>query len=157
MLVLPRKAYTWKLANLDVPDLSTSDSMVSVGADSFSNAYIGDTYINVRLPILCVDKTGLADTLGVATPYQTTGGAWKDTWLGGYVGFTYPILGSSLTSLAVANSDCVQFFGTGYRMGEHHDGDTVHYSPTGWGFWGAVSSANLNCNIFERCWVYIND
>jgi len=42
--------------------------MASVQADAISNPYIGDTYINTALPILCVDKTGLADTLGVAAP-----------------------------------------------------------------------------------------
>jgi len=157
VFVPPRKALTWKMAKLDVPDLSTSDSMVSVRSDSFSNPYIGDTYISASLPILCVDKTGLADTQGVATPSQTPGGAWKDTWLGGYVGFTSPVVGSSMTSLAVANSYCVSAFGTGWRMGEFHDGDTAHYSPTGWGFWGAIHSANLNCNILQRCWVTISD
>lgn len=48
-----------------------------------------------------------------------------------------PVQGSSLTSRTVADDLCVQYYGTGWRIAEFHDGrygSSLEYSG-GWSFW----------------------
>nr|WSZ94754.1 hypothetical protein OH820_03045 [Streptomyces sp. NBC_00857] len=50
---------------------------------------------------------------------------------------TPPVQGSTLTGRAVADGLCVQYYGAGRRMAEHHDGRygaNLEYSG-GWSFW----------------------
>ena len=94
-------------------------------------------------------------------------------WSGGYVKETPPIVGSTVTSLAMANARCASEFGNGYRMAEFHDGKYVpgmtqdnYYGNTwpnsglqagGWSFYayGTLGASQFWTSIndqFANCW-----
>lgn len=112
------------------------------------NPYTGDTDCKLSRPILCIRKDGSASNGFVAANYNG--------WAAGNIGVTHPIAGTSLTSLAVANAYCVEEFGPGWQMAEHHDGG-------GWGFtaYGNLkdkySAASPGHTLADRFWVYVND
>jgi hypothetical protein len=150
-----KKAMTWSLLSSVSP--SASNAYALAGSDPVTNGYQGDTSINHLLPVLCINKNNPADP-GVdvlGSPAQTPGGAWTHTWSAGTVALTAPVLGTTLTSLTVANDLCAAQLGPGYRMAEFHDGDPGLWS--GWDFWGAVLDANLGPFQKTRFWVSIND
>jgi hypothetical protein len=148
-----KRAMTWSLLGSAV---ANSRAYALVGSDSVTNAYQGDTPISQALPVLCINKSGLANpgTGVIGSPVQTPGGAWRRTWSGGTLALTSPVTGTSLTALSVANSLCANQFGTGYRMAEFHDGDPNLWS--GWDFWGEARGANLTPFQNTRFWVFIN-
>ncbi len=111
--------------------------------------YVGDTACNLARPILCVKQDGSG----------SNGHVWNfyNGWAAGHVGITHPIIGTTMTSLAVANSQCVAEFGAGWRMASHHDGG-------GGGGWQWRAYGNLNTlyavqqpghTLNHRFWVYI--
>lgn len=113
------------------------------------NPYTGDTDCKLSRPLLCIRKDGSASNGFV--------GSFYNGWAAGNIGITHPTPGTSLTSLAVANSYCVKEFGAGWQMAEHHDGG---------GGWAWTAYGNLN-DVFtatrpshkltDRFWVYVND
>lgn len=109
---------------------------VLVGSDDFTNAYEGDTSCDVPLPVLCLNKTGLAVPPGVVPDFYAG-------WTGGEVKLTSPVPGYALYSRAAADGFCSAQFGPGYRMGEHHDGGG------GWAWWALGD--------LLRTWVAIDD
>ncbi|MDH6575824.1 hypothetical protein [Kitasatospora sp. MAP5-34] len=120
---------------------------VHVSYDSQTNGYQGDTPATASLPVLCLDITGSA------APSDITPGFYAG-WSKGWVGLTPSVSGTSLTSRAAADALCARSFGTGWRMGEHHDGwygPGLAYSG-GWSFW-----ANGAIPFGTRFWVAIND
>lgn len=123
--------WTWRSRTVDV-DL--------VGNDGTTNAYQGDTSCWASLPVLCLYKAGLAK------PSYITAVDYYRGWSGGYLALTRSYPGTSLTSRAAADNLCAATFGSGWVMGEHHDGG----GGWGWYAYGAVSTSS-------RFWVAIND
>lgn len=123
---------TWRV-------LERNGSYSHVGADSLTNAYTGDTNPTTSLPILCLNKDNRPPPPGITFDFY-------NGWAGGEVRLTAPVMGSSLTSRAVADNICASTFGGAYRMGEFHDGGG------GWSWWGqgVLSTAS-------RFWVAISD
>ena len=124
---------TWTL-------LGSNGSYSHVGIDSTSNPYQGDTNPATALPVLCLKQDGRAAPPGMSfDPYN-------NGWAKGEIRLTAPVQGLSLTSRAVADNLCASTFGSGFRMGEFHDGGG------GWTWWaqGVISGAS-------RFWVAIND
>ena len=103
------------------------------------NPYTGDTSCSTSLPILCFKSDGSPVPSGVTLDSS-------DGWKGGHISTTLPVLGSTLTSLAVANQICVDYFGTGYQIAE------FHHSLGAWS-WSAYGDVRTD----EHFWVYIND
>jgi hypothetical protein len=111
--------------------------------------YVGDTDCRETRRILCIRQDGSASNGFV--------GSFYNGWAAGNLGLTHGVVGSSLTSLAVADAACVAELGVGWRMAEHHDGG---------GGWAWTAYGNLN-DIFtsshpshtlkDRFWVHIND
>lgn len=100
-----------------------SGAGVKVGCYDNCDAYNGDRPLTDKLPILCI----IPGDSPVPAAYQAHSSAirpndWKFYmgWSGGKVGLTKPVLGTSLTSRAVANEICASTF-KGSRMAEHHD------------------------------------
>jgi hypothetical protein len=113
--------------------------------------YVGDTACNLARPILCLKPDGSG----------SNGHVWSfyNGWAAGNLGITHPIVGSTMTSLAVANAQCVAEFGAGWRMASHHDGNLG-------GGWQWRAYGNLNTlyavqqpghTLNHRFWVYINE
>lgn len=111
--------------------------------------YVGDTACNLARPILCLKQDGSG----------SNGHVWNfyNGWAKGNIGITHPIIGQTLTSLAVADAQCVAEFGAGWRMASHHDGDFG-------GGWQWRAYGNLNTlyavqqpghTLDHRFWVYI--
>lgn len=142
-------AMTWIIANHKHSE-DNQHHYALVASDQTTNPYTGDTPISEDLPILCIKKAELVKPTFI-NPTQTPGGAWRQTWSGGYIGFTDPISGKELTSLSIANQICSNKFGDGYRMAEFHDGDPSLWA--GWDFWGELISEIPS----SRFWVSIND
>lgn len=120
-----------------------------VGCTGDCNAYIGDTACTESRPILCIAKDGSGSNGFVPSFY--------DGWAAGNIGLTPPVAGTTLTSLAAANEQCVSTFGAGWEMAEHHDGGG------GWA-WRAYGNINDLYNVSvvphdpnNRFWVHIND
>lgn len=119
---------------------TTHDS--SLGVDrvgcSNCNAYTGDTLCTAKLPVLCIKKDSSPKPTGLITDFY-------NGWVGGHIATTRPIQGSTMTSLQVANQLCVDNFGAGWRMAEHHDGN---------GGWNWYAYGNVRQDT--RMWVHIN-
>jgi YVTN family beta-propeller protein len=94
------------------------------------------------LPVLCVKPQGSA-----RPAYTPDPSLFYDGWVGGSLAITAPVLGTTLTSQAVADALCATAFGAGWRMAEFHDGGG------GWGFRGYGSMADAG----RRFWVRISD
>lgn len=122
--------WLWKSRSVDVD---------TVGSDSITDAYDGDTDCNVALPILCVRKSGQPKPAYVSTSYY-------NGWLGGHMALTRQHLGYDMTSAQAADSICASELGTGWEMAEFHDGNG------GWNFQGYGAATHP-----ERFWVSIND
>lgn len=131
-LVCQRRGMTWRWNSRTV-------DVDSVGSDSITNAYSGDTQCNNSLPILCIRRVSAAQPSYITT--STNNG-----WTGGYVALTRAHLGYDMTSAAVADSICATELGAGWEMAEFHDGGG------GWNFqaYGAATHP-------DRFWVLIND
>ncbi|EPX59899.1 hypothetical protein D187_002643 [Cystobacter fuscus DSM 2262] len=123
------KGMTWA----KVSHASGIDQVGCWGCD----AYVGETDCRTALPLLCIHQDG------APTPSGLTG--YYPYWAGGNIATTLLVPGQALTSLAAANQLCVNFFGTGWRMAEFHDG---------WG-WGFHAYGNVRGDM--RFWVYIDD
>ncbi|MDQ1294446.1 MAG: hypothetical protein QG608_2329 [Actinomycetota bacterium] len=149
-----RKALTWTV------HVQEPVGVVLVGFDDQSDPYHGDTPVTRSLPLLCFksvpeeivppEGVNLYYSPGVAMP-----SGYYSGWSRGWVALTPPIRGTSLTSLAVANQTCVNYFGDGWRMGEFHDGwwdNGGTYERGGWRYWAhGVVPADI------RFWVHIDD
>jgi hypothetical protein len=122
------------------------------------NPYVGDTDCKQVRPILCIRQDGSAsngfDASPGGPPYYYD--AFYNGWAKGNIGLTHGILGTSLTSLVVADAACAAELGAGWRMAEHHDGN---------GGWQWTAYGNLNDvytvngaghHLTDRFWVYIN-
>lgn len=128
---------TWVVHNSD-----PERSVVLIGTDAQSNAYNGDTPCTTALPIACLEPLGLPNP-GIATDFY-------NGWTGGALALTAPVVGTDLTSIAVADALCAEQLGQGFRMGEHHDG------MGGWNWW-AYGDTNLLTPESGRFWVHIYD
>ena len=102
------------------------------------NAYTGDTQCTALLPILCIKQDNSPKPSSLIIDYY-------NGWVGGHIATTRAIKGSTMTSLQVANQFCVDSFGAGWRMAEHHDG------MGGWN-WHAYGNVRQD----TRYWVSIN-
>ncbi|RDG38754.1 flagellar hook-length control protein [Streptomyces corynorhini] len=132
---------TWTVAG------KGSDGTVHVGSDSVTDAYNGDTPATASLPVLCLRITNAPVPAGI-TPTFYIG------WARGTVAATPPVQGTALTSRAVADALCAQYYGEGWRTAEFHDG---RYGANlegsgGWAFW---AHGYLPENT--RFWTAIND
>lgn len=127
-----RRGMTWRWGGRTV-------DVDSVGSDSITNVYSGDTQCNNSLPLLCIRRVGAPQPAYITSSFY-------NGWTGGYVALTRAHLGTDMTSAAVADSICAAELGAGWEMGEFHDGGG------GWNFqaYGAVTHP-------ERFWAMIND
>ncbi|HRC85202.1 MAG TPA: flagellar hook-length control protein [Thermoanaerobaculia bacterium] len=119
-------------------DLHNSTYSVDHVGCSSCDPYVGDTLCTTALPVLCV-RNDASPNPGVATDFY-------NGWIAGHIHLTPAVLGTSLSSLAAANSLCVSYFGPGYQMAEFHH-------PAGGWTWYAYG----NVNNATRFWVSIND
>jgi hypothetical protein len=123
---------TWRVLGQNGP-------YVHVGTDGVTNPYSGDTNVNASLPVLCLLQDGRSAPAGI--PFDFYNG-----WALGAAQLSAPVIGSTLTSRAVADGICAGTFGPGWRMGEFHDGSG------GWSWW-----AEGVLNPSTRFWVAIDD
>ncbi|RNF94360.1 flagellar hook-length control protein [Streptomyces botrytidirepellens] len=115
---------TWTVAE------KQADGTIRVSSDPQTNAYRGDTPATAVLPVLCLRVTGAPVPSSITPDFY-------HPWARGTVAATPPVSGTQLTSRAAADGICEQYYGPGWRMGEHHDG---RYGPNleyggGWSFW----------------------
>jgi len=114
---------------------------VAVGCNQ-CNPYTGDTSCNTKLPLLCFLDAELDQPANLETPSRYR------QWSGGIVATTDIVCGSRFKHIRDANAFCVQNFGPGWRVAEHHDG-------WGWSFW---AYGNVGEDFDDvRLWVDIND
>ena len=92
-----KRGMTWSV-------LGQNGAYVHVGSDNVTNPYTGDTSANAALPILCLRQDNRPAPSWI--PFDFYNG-----WARGEVRLTGPVLGSSLTSRAVADSICSGTFG----------------------------------------------
>lgn len=150
-----RRAMTWALLDSATPSVNRAYALA--GSDDTTNPSAGDTLTSQALPVLCINKNGMAHpgVSVIGNPVQTSGGAWRRTWSGATGALTAPITGTSLTSQSAADALCANQFGEGYRMAEFHDGDPNRWS--GFDFWVEALGGNLAPFQNTRFWVFIND
>lgn len=164
-----KKALTWKVAKTQVVRGKTYVLMshnygVATNPNSHkSNPYVGDTAINQRRSLLCLKKSAqpTADPMGL-TPLnkQTPGGALAYSWSSAKMIAIPNVLGSDLTSRAVADAKCntmgqLVYNESGYRMAEFHDGKAN--SNAGWSFWVEGYSALQGLDMKGLYWIAIKD
>ncbi|MEV0678910.1 hypothetical protein AB0I60_20570 [Actinosynnema sp. NPDC050436] len=111
--------------------------LVDWTSDKKTDAYRGDTPVTAKLPVLCLLQDGREPPTGINP------GDFYNGWARGEARITQPVVGTSLTSLAVADALCAGQFGTGWRTAEFHD------ARGGWGWW---ASGNVG-----RFWTAIDD
>lgn len=151
-----KKAMTWTL-------YKTSGNSALFARDEVTNAYEGDTLITQRRSLLCVSKAAnLEKPKNLQTGESTSpGGASVLTWSRRRAFAIPDVLGSSLTSEAVADGKCaavgkVIYGHSQWRMAEHHDGTG---SNPGWSFWaqayGSVQGMDRLRTV--RYWVKIKN
>ena len=112
-----------------------------VGRHAETNAYTGDTSCTEAWPLLCIQPLDIPPP----TEVELEIGFYRG-WTGGRIALTEPVYGTELTSLAATDQRCVDAFGTGWRLGEFHDGGG------GWNWW-AVGEIPLEA----RFWLWIDD
>lgn len=151
-----KRAMTWTL-------YKTSGNSALFARDEVTNAYQGDTLISERRSLLCVSQAAnLEKPKNLITGESTSpGGASVLTWSRRQAFAIPDVLGSSLTSEAVADGKCaaagkVIYGHSRWRMAEHHDGTGPN---PGWSFWaktyGGVQGMDRVRTV--RYWVKIND
>jgi hypothetical protein len=146
-----------------------------VGIFGTGNPYVGDTACSVKLPVLCVNVDHSPRPNYAIPPAGGSGPAeFYSGWLEGHIATTRPIKGSTLTSAASGDQQCVASFGNGWRMAEWHDGkyvlgmDAANFwgnTSNSWSTWASGVAANGGHTFFafgnvrsdKRYWVYIND
>ena len=107
------------------------------------NPYQGDTSCSTVLPMLCLKPEGLAIPTG-------TDGNQVESWSGGTLGATAPVMGAVLESQHLADARCEKELGAGYRMADWHAG------PGGYSVRGK-SGQNVGIAGVSRYWVAIKD
>lgn len=127
--------------------LGQTEGHVHVGADAQTNAYMGDTSVDVFLPMLCLLVDGREAPSGLDFDFH-------NGWARGAVQATPAIAGAALETVERADEICAETFGAGWRLAEFHDG---RYGPDfsasgGWSFWAAGALPGGT-----RFWVGIND
>ncbi len=105
------------------------------------NPYRGDTSCRASLPIACFKATG-------ASPPEQLKQDFYSGWVGGQLGATRAVVGTTLASEKAASAQCAAELGAGWRMAEFHDG------RGGWGLQGERASG---IRSGTRYWVRIND
>jgi hypothetical protein len=148
------KAMTWKA--YDLPP----NAGVRVGCFDVCDAYVGDTDIATKLPILCF----VPGNAPIPSAYQAYAVAQRPNdwqfymnWSGGQVGLTNPVLGQGLT-LAAANTLCQKTLkDPNARMAEHHDN-----GAGGWSLGASVHIKSKTPNALKHAgpkkfWTSIND
>jgi hypothetical protein len=108
------------------------------------NPHTGDTTCMAELPVLCFRDAGLVQPALLQTP------SIYHQWSGGIVATTDPVRGDSFETIGDANKYCVNNFGNGWRVAEHHDG-------WGWNFWAYGNVGRDYNDAYRRFWVDIND
>lgn len=134
-----RRGMTWVVREV-------RNGAVNVGNHAGTNPYVGDTPETAILPMLCIRQTGLPVPAGIVPDFY-------HGWSGGEVRLTTPVTGSVLNSPAIANGICAAQFGTGWRMGEFHDGNGGHT------YWAQLGHPAL-LEAFRaktKFWAAIND
>ena len=159
-----KKALTWKVAKTKVVGGKTYVLMShDYGPGHMSNPYVGDTGINQRRSLLCLKKSEkpTAEPEGLK-PFNVTtpGGALAYSWSSAKIIAIPNVLGSDLTSRAVADRKCdtmgqLVYGVSGYRMAEFHDGKMN--SVAGWSFWVEGYSALQGLDVKGLYWIAIKD
>jgi hypothetical protein len=167
--VAVKKALTWKVAKTQVVGgktyvLMSHDYGVASNPSSHkSDPYVGDTAINQRRSLLCLKKSEkpTPDPMKLMPlNVRTRGGALSYSWSSAKMIAIPNVLGSDLTSRAVADKKCnmmgqLVYGVSGYRMAEFHDGKAN--SSAGWSFWVEGYSALQGLDVKGLYWIAIND
>jgi hypothetical protein len=162
-----KKALTWKVAKTQVLNGKTyvlmSHNYANDNDNHVSNPYTGDTPINRRRSLLCLKKSAQPTPAPVGlTPLNITtpGGALSNSWSSAKMIAIPNVLGSDLTSRAVADQKCkmmglLVYGQSGYRMAEFHDGQAG--ANPGWSYWVEGYSAREGLDKQGHYWVAIKD
>ncbi len=143
-----------------------------VGIFGSGNPYVGDTSCSLKRPVLCVNVDG-SPRPNYAIPPASGTPEFYSGWLEGHIATTKPVKGTTLTSAAAGDQQCVASFGAGWRMAEWHDGkyvlgmDATNYGNTinslspwisgGQAHGGHTFFAFGDVRSDTRYWVHIND
>lgn len=138
------KAYTWVVKNQGG---SGAGTWAVVGADSASEAYVGDTLPTETLPILCIiDRNQL---LVEPPTYQASFGTYDPfyhAWSGKHIGLSQPVLISSISGQAQGDNKCKQDLGhVKARMATHHDNGVG-----GWHLGGRVFTQGTGPSLLQN-------
>lgn len=106
------------------------------------NPYTGDTACTEARPILCVRMDGSPEPQNLTFNFY-------NGWVPGVLSSTSPVVGTRLTSLAVADAICADELGQGFRMAAFHDAN----GNGGWTFTGKRGKVDEQ----QRNWVHIGD
>jgi hypothetical protein len=162
-----KKALTWKVAKTQIVNGKTyvlmSHNYANDNDNHVSNPYTGDTPINRRRSLLCLKKSAQPTPAPAGlTPLNVTtpGGALSNSWSSAKMIAIPNVLGSDLTSRAVADQKCkmmglLVYGQSGYRMAEFHDGQAG--ANPGWSYWVEGYSVREGLDKQGHYWVAIKD
>lgn len=159
-----KKAMTWILNNVYYG--IAGKQYFRFGRDTKTDAYIGDTDINEKADLLCIEKkANLPIPIGLSKRETTEGGAFRNSWSGRQAIIIPNVSGTSLASKKIADKLCSssgnRFGLNDLRMAEFHDGGKEH--EAGWSYWvdgtkGNISIESKKKDFYQRrFWVSIND
>ena len=128
------KGMTWVV-------LHQVNNLTNVGADRFTNPFLGDTSCWATLPALCIRPNNY--------PVPALEGFnVAPKWSGAEVRLTSnAISGRQMDTRGKANQICTNNFGPGWRLAQFHDGGIIGSEP-GWSLW-AYGGLPIN----TRFWV----
>lgn len=159
------KALTWGVKAVQVVNGKTYVAFGSTFAPSsiVSDPYQGDTAINQRRALLCLNKSNQFATAPKGLkPFNvmSPGGSNTYSWSSAKAFAIPDVLGSDLTSQAVADQKCQivgqVIYGAGtYRMAEFHGGSGTNPGHHYWVEAYSVTSG-LDADPTSRYWVRIN-
>jgi hypothetical protein len=163
-----KKAMTWGFIKAN--SMNSKANYFLFGRDRITNAYKGDTNINQKADLLCVEEKAHLPTplvLNTSVRYKserTKKGAVRNGWSGRQAIIIPNVIGTSLSSKAKADRLCEvagnRFGIRGFRMAEFHDGGKGR--EAGWSFWVDGTRGNISQEVKKdlhkrRFWVSIND
>jgi hypothetical protein len=138
------------------------------------NPFEGDTPCNRSLPLLCLSnpRSVVRPSYKISiefTPFTVLDGGFYDGWTGGVFTVTLPVRGSEITSYAVGDKLCKDYFGPNAKFAEFDDGhymafmnqnpqktyslwDWAQTKRGGWNMWGY-----FNHRYRGRAWAWVKN
>ncbi|TXI75420.1 MAG: hypothetical protein E6Q43_03490 [Dokdonella sp.] len=113
------------------------------------DAYVGDTQCSLERPVLCIRVDGRERPAPSLFKDGVVPDEFYAGWAAGRVALAPAVRGDRFATSADVDAYCADTFGSGWRVAEHHDGNS---GKGGWGF-----TANGHISGDSRFWVSIND